>query len=245
MRKLPFKPSQKSRCERGWSGPRIRGAGTRVSARALAAGSDMGVGDLGGLESHRTRVSAPMYFLAPAPPAPFVGREEELELVVRLLSASEPAAVAIASGLGGVGKTALAAKAAEELSAHFVDGVLWARLEGGDSGPVLAHFIRCLNPVGLWPENVATVRDLSLRFREIVASRRCLIVLDDVRTSEEIETFFPPGSGSRLLYTTKQPGLRPDGVEVSGCRHRHPRHFIPLYATELGAPNSARYVAEE
>ena len=59
----------------------------------------------------------------------FVGREAELEQLKQTLLAGEHAAIYSIQGMGGVGKTALAAHLAYQLRRAFPYGVLWARVD--------------------------------------------------------------------------------------------------------------------
>ena len=63
----------------------------------------------------------------PVPATPFLGREEELAAVVKLL-ADPGTRVLTLTGPGGTGKTRLALQAAAEASDGFVDGVTWVAL---------------------------------------------------------------------------------------------------------------------
>lgn len=58
---------------------------------------------------------------------PFLGREQELHTVLRMLTQSGPRVVTIV-GPGGAGKTRLAVQAAAELTHHFTHGVFYVHL---------------------------------------------------------------------------------------------------------------------
>jgi predicted ATPase/class 3 adenylate cyclase len=63
----------------------------------------------------------------PVPATPFLGREQELSDVVKLLSGAETRLLTL-TGPGGTGKTRLALQAAAEVSDSFPDGVWWVPL---------------------------------------------------------------------------------------------------------------------
>lgn len=70
----------------------------------------------------------------------FVGRENELETVKRAVLDGGCAAICGLRGMGGVGKTALAAHLAYQLREQFPDGILWARLDTSDPLSILGAF---------------------------------------------------------------------------------------------------------
>src|SRR5712692_2998548 len=63
----------------------------------------------------------------PVPLTPFLGREQELSDVVKLLSGNETRLLTL-TGPGGTGKTRLALQAAAEASDSFPDGIWWVPL---------------------------------------------------------------------------------------------------------------------
>lgn len=63
----------------------------------------------------------------PVPVTPFLGREQELSDVVKLLSGDETRLLTL-TGPGGTGKTRLALQAAAEASDSFPDGIWWVPL---------------------------------------------------------------------------------------------------------------------
>src|SRR6266567_2626531 len=73
--------------------------------------------------------TVPALHQLPAPPADFTGRKEELE---ELFQAVKTGGVTISGlqGLGGVGKTALALKLAEQLKPDYPDAQFYLDLKG-------------------------------------------------------------------------------------------------------------------
>ncbi|HEY5731234.1 MAG TPA: helix-turn-helix domain-containing protein, partial [Anaerolineales bacterium] len=65
----------------------------------------------------------------PVPPTPLVGRENEINVIIRQLL--EPACRLLTlTGPGGIGKTRLAIEAGRQLESHFSDGVYFISLAG-------------------------------------------------------------------------------------------------------------------
>ena len=158
---------------------------------------------------------APTRATAPAPPAYFTGRHDELNALAQALTSGDtPQAITALQGMGGIGKTALAAQLAARLNGAFPGGVFWADLpaNGGDPLPVLAAWARlCGHDVSALPDPQARAQAV----RGILAGRvkeqgRLLVVLDDVRGgwldgARALQSARPPGVP--LLLTTRDEEL--------------------------------------
>jgi DNA-binding SARP family transcriptional activator/Tfp pilus assembly protein PilF len=137
----------------------------------------------------------------------FVGREAELAELDGLLSTNGPVVISAVAGTAGVGKTALAVRWAHRVRDRFPDGQLYVDLRGyGPDQPVapddaLAGFLRALGLDGAAiPQDVA---ERAARFRTMVDQRRMLIVLDNVRTVEQVRPLLPGGSSCAVLVTSR------------------------------------------
>src|SRR5215831_16144333 len=116
-------------------------------------------------------------------PANFIGRRADLDEAERLIRSTLASGAALSlvgfRGMGGIGKTALAAALADRLAADarlFPGGVLWANLLERTPEDVAREWVRDLGgeATGLTPEQCLT------RFHELAAARRPLVVLDNV-----------------------------------------------------------------
>jgi DNA-binding SARP family transcriptional activator len=151
----------------------------------------------------------------PAPPGRFVGRQAVLADLDRMLPALGNAAgsVAIVGG-PGIGKSALALHWAHRVATHFPDGQLYADLRGYAAGPpadplaAVARLLRDLGATGRVPD---TVEEASAQYRSILGGRRVLIVLDNVRDTEQVRPLLP-GSANCLAVVTSRDRL--DGLVV-------------------------------
>ncbi|MEV6239698.1 NB-ARC domain-containing protein [Lentzea sp. NPDC051838] len=147
----------------------------------------------------------------PARPPVFVGRRDEL----KALDAVE-SGIAVVCGPGGSGKTSLALRWAHDNVERFPGGQLYVNLRGFDpaaapSQPavVLRGFLAAL---GVAPERIPDdVEARSGLFRELVADRRMLVVLDNARGEEQVRPLLHGGSASLVVVTSRD---RMDGLVV-------------------------------
>jgi DNA-binding SARP family transcriptional activator/tetratricopeptide (TPR) repeat protein len=161
-----------------------------------------------------------------------VGRADlvsETTWLLRRESRSEVPVVVI-SGPGGIGKTALALRAAHESMDRYPDGQLYMELrgaaEGGaDTSEILAQFLRALGASRV-PDTKA---ERLAEYRTILASRRVLIVLDDAYDGTQIAELVPASARCAVLVTARQ-----RLPEISGAHHVAPLEPLgPVDAAEL------------
>jgi DNA-binding SARP family transcriptional activator/tetratricopeptide (TPR) repeat protein len=159
----------------------------------------------------------------PTPPVPrelpaeashFVGRGTELARLRKVLLPAERVArrpaVMVLYGPGGVGKSALAVRAAHELAAEFPDGQLYVDLLGSTPGmgplravEVLGRFLRSL---GVHPAEIpAGEVEAAALFRTVTAERRLLLVLDNAADRDQVAMLVPSAHTSAVLVTSRRP----------------------------------------
>ncbi len=150
-------------------------------------------------------------FQAPAPQLHFVGRGHELiRLRQQLTAASANRTVALV-GMGGVGKTTLAAQLARDLREQFVDGVLWAYTAGSDPLDILGSWAQAL---GYDFSGLSDVENRAAALRGVLADKQLLFVLDDVRSVARARPLFVGGSNSATLLTTRD-------LDIAAAFHAH------------------------
>jgi class 3 adenylate cyclase len=114
------------------------------------------------------RVHLPMF------PTPFMGREQEIERVKEILMHSDTRLLLL-FGTGGVGKTRLSVRVAEEVSNQFPDGVYFVELESDSTQSEM--FARIRDRLRLASQPNKTDEQMVLEFLE---NKNLLLVLDNV-----------------------------------------------------------------
>jgi tetratricopeptide (TPR) repeat protein len=140
----------------------------------------------------------------PPPPADFTGREQDLAILRSALSGKGAAGSLILRGMGGVGKTTLALKLAEDLLPDYPDAQIYLDLKGVDSHPLtpvqaMTHVLRSFDPEVRVPEGEA---ELAGRYHSVLHGKRVLLLMDNAAGKEQVEPLLPP-SGSLLLVTSR------------------------------------------
>jgi tetratricopeptide (TPR) repeat protein len=147
----------------------------------------------------------------PTPPADFTGRKDELK---ELLEAVKTGGVTISGlqGLGGVGKTALALKLAEQLKPDYPDAQFYLDLKGVSPQPLtprdaMAYIVRAYHPTAQLPEKD---EELTALYRAMLDGKRALLLMDNARDAQQVAPLIPPAS-CLLLVTSRRhftlPGL--------------------------------------
>ena len=151
--------------------------------------------------------------LLPTDIADFTGREDQLSRIRRHLVAAPGAGqrqavpVVVITGKGGVGKTSIAVHAAHEAASQFPDGQLFADLHGAGSHQisplqVLERFIRALGmSTSLIPEGLDERAEV---YRNLIANRRVLIVLDDAVSESQVAPLLPGHGAAAVIITSRR-----------------------------------------
>lgn len=144
--------------------------------------------------------------------ADFTGREGLVTEIKQILSgehgsATSPYAVRIVaiSGKGGVGKSTLAVRVAHEMVKLFPDGHLYGDFQNPVSADptatLLVRFLRALGASGsAIPEDVHEQAEL---YRSMLASKRLLVVLDDVRSEQQVLPLLPGSPNCAVIVTSR------------------------------------------
>ena len=146
----------------------------------------------------------------PAEVGGFTGRKAELRALDVLLAPADDhdaAPIVVLTGMGGVGKTALATRWARAARERFPDGQLYADLRGHGVGvsarplEVLAGFLRAF---GVAPDRVPAEEDqASALLRSLMDRKRVLVLLDNAADAEQVRPLLPASPGCAALVTSR------------------------------------------
>src|SRR5579864_2501528 len=139
----------------------------------------------------------------PAPPADFTGRAQELQELRAATLAGGATAIFGLHGMGGVGKTALALKLAEEVAGQYPDGQIYLDLKGVTTPlkptQAMAWVVRSFLPEAPLPEDDA---ERAALYRSVLHGKLVLLLMDNAANREQIEPLRPP-IGCALLVTSR------------------------------------------
>ncbi|MEH1124750.1 tetratricopeptide repeat protein [Micromonospora sp. CPCC 206061] len=164
----------------------------------------------------------------PLAPARWVDRAGELAAVLHAIRDGQRRLVI--SGLPGVGKSALALRAAAQVCTEMgmaPDGQLYLDLTGPQPLPIeeaLGQLLRSLRvPADQVP---STVAEQAALWRTVTTDRRLLMVLDGAHSPEHVRPLLPASNDCVVLVTarTRLPELAVDGA--------HAIHLAPLAHTD-------------
>jgi hypothetical protein len=166
-------------------------------------------------------------------PDNFVARPDALDAVKRkLLAESEQALVVSAiAGLGGLGKSVLAAAIVLdiEVQSRFEDGILWVTLgQKPDLLNCLCDLIHELEK-SFSPN---TLESASRYLGTLLTARRMLLVVDDVWNKDDAKWFQVGGRGCRVLITTRKEEIK--GADCYPLDLMSKQEVIELVQRKLG-----------
>ncbi|HEY6249941.1 MAG TPA: tetratricopeptide repeat protein [Candidatus Angelobacter sp.] len=148
----------------------------------------------------------------PPLPGDYTGRESELAELLRDIK-REKTNVAAMHGMGGVGKTTLALKLADQLIPEYPDGYFYVDSRGATKKPMatkdlMAHVVRCCDLRTKVPEHDA---ELVALYRSVLHKRRAILLVDNARDARHVEPLLPPNS-CFLLVTSRKSLILPGAV---------------------------------
>ncbi|MFC8520514.1 tetratricopeptide repeat protein [Streptomyces sp. NPDC057257] len=177
------------------------------------------------LEQDRTlmRTRGPAEAVAPAGSEPrnclprdtadFTGRVGELRILLARENdpagppgEANPLPVTVLHGMPGIGKTALAVRAAHRLRAAYPDGQFYVDLRGYSSEQPLdpaEALALLLHSAGWSGELPATPDERAARWREWTARHRAVVLLDNARDAAQVAPLLPGTPACRAIVTTR------------------------------------------
>ncbi len=152
--------------------------------------------------------------LLPTTIGDFTGRRRQIAQLRRRLAAhtDDPGArrlapaIEVITGKGGIGKTTLAVHLAHQLSEEYPDGQLYVRLQDSalkpvPAGEVLETFLRALGVTG--KEMPAEVEARAAMYRDRLAGRKVLLLLDNAVDEGQVLTLLPGTTSCAVLVTSR------------------------------------------
>ncbi|MCO5990605.1 NB-ARC domain-containing protein [Actinoallomurus spadix] len=195
-------------------------------------------------ERHRTPpvITLPRSAMLPPNVIDFTGRSEHLRRLSELLSARQdadvwPPTTFLISGMAGVGKSALAIRAAYAQTASFPDGRLYVDLGGTDRrplGPADALLI-LLRAIGVDDTEIPPDLDQRTQFyRSMLAGLRVLILLDNASDDQQIRPLLPWGNESRVIITSRRNIASLEGVHLTTLDVFNPVEAMEMLTRLIG-----------
>lgn len=173
---------------------------------------------------YRKKRTEPPFILPQVETSSFIGRDGQLKTLEEALlndDSSNIAAIVGVTGIGGIGKSALACHFAETHRDKFPDGVIGIRLDSKkDIDTIAKEFARI---EGEYIDEADT-RSASAIMQDLFASKRILLIFDNADTAD-IRMLNPGGTLCSIIVTTRDRAL-PEYINVSDD------HLIDLPALE-------------
>jgi transcriptional regulator with XRE-family HTH domain len=190
----------------------------------------------------RAAGAVPRVWNIPARNPGFTGRDGLLAAVRDRLLAGGAAVVQALHGMGGVGKTQLAAEYAHRFAASYELGWWISAEQGaliGDQVAALGSALGCIRPGA----DTDVVRAVVLA--ELRARSRWLLVFDNAQTPAEVAPWLPGGSG-HVLITSRERGWAEIAapVEVDVLARAESAALLQARVAGLGGADADRLAAE-
>jgi len=166
----------------------------------------------------------------------FHGRSADLD---RLLTAADAVVINAIDGMAGIGKTALAVHAAHRLAPRYPDGQLFCDLHAHTPGaepvePATALEL-LLRMLGVPPEAIPDGLDArSAAWRNELAGRKVLVVLDNAATAGQVRPLLPGAPGCLALVTSRRRLGVLDSATVLSLDVLRPAEALELFRAVVG-----------
>ncbi|MEV6158450.1 BTAD domain-containing putative transcriptional regulator [Nonomuraea sp. NPDC052129] len=186
----------------------------------------------------------------PADVADFTGRQALVRELTGLLHEGASLVISSVSGIGGVGKTALAVHVAHLVRDRYPDGQLYVDLRGGEAAPqaptaVLAAFLRALGVAGdTIPEDL---EERAALYRTTLANLRMLVVLDNAADAAQVRPLLPGASASGVVITSRARLIGLNADRMIGLEALTTGEALELFTRIVGTARVAaeRHAAEQ
>ena len=181
----------------------------------------------------------------PSPRADFTGRDDELrELLTHF---EQGVIIAGIRGLGGIGKTELAYKLAQELKERYPDGQIMVGLEGtGEKrltpADAMGRIIHAYDRQAVLPEDYA---ELDKLYRQRLYGKRALLLLDNAFDDKQTRPLIPPPTSGLIITSRHEFTL--DKMKAIILRKLQPEKAVELLKkiVETSRPQEAERCEEQ
>jgi tetratricopeptide (TPR) repeat protein/transcriptional regulator with XRE-family HTH domain len=179
----------------------------------------------------------------------FTGREPELAQLLGTLASvtadGQSPGICLIDGMAGVGKTTLAVHAAHRLTGSFPDGQFFLSLHAHTPGqrpvsPADALASLLLTAGVAVPQIPPGMEARAGRWRDHIAGKKILLLLDDAAGHEQVRPLLPGTSGSLVLVTSRRRLTALEDSAVLSLGTLSPAEAVALLArladrTDLGS----------
>ncbi|MBM7846648.1 FxSxx-COOH system tetratricopeptide repeat protein [Herpetosiphon giganteus] len=133
----------------------------------------------------------------------FVGRETELNALAQAIGTAQPAVVmpAVATGLGGIGKTSLVTEFAYRYGVYFHGGVFW--LNCADPDQVASQIAACTVDLGIDSTGMAFDKQVQRVLNAWKSPMPRLLIFDNCEDRAILDQWKPTVGGCRVLVTAR------------------------------------------
>jgi tetratricopeptide (TPR) repeat protein/transcriptional regulator with XRE-family HTH domain len=173
----------------------------------------------------------------------FTGREPELERLLGTLAGMAadggPPGICVIDGMAGVGKTTFVVHAAHRLAGSFPDGQFFLPLHAHTPGhrPVgpADALASLLLTAGVAEQHIPPGMEArASRWRDYVAGKKILLLLDDAAGHEQVRSLLPGTAGSLVLVTSRRRLIALEDAEVISLGTLSPDEAAVLLARLAG-----------
>ena len=173
----------------------------------------------------------------------FTGREPELERLLGTLAGMAadggPPGICVIDGMAGVGKTTFVVHAAHKLAGSFPDGQFFLPLHAHTPGhrPVgpADALASLLLTAGVAEQHIPPGMEArASRWRDYVAGKKILLLLDDAAGHEQVRSLLPGTAGSLVLVTSRRRLIALEDAEVISLGTLSPDEAAVLLARLAG-----------
>jgi DNA-binding SARP family transcriptional activator len=178
--------------------------------------------------------------------AGFIGRGAELEQLLGELAGTSAGGgvvgICAIGGMAGIGKTTLAVHAAHRLAGRFPDGQLFLPLHAHTRGqrPVdpADALASLLLTAGISARQIPPdLEGRASRWRDCLAGKKILLVLDDAAGHEQVRPLLPGTAGSLVLITSRRRLAGLEDAAVISLDTLAPDEAAALLARLAGRPS--------